>query len=153
MTYMKRAMMFNKSLPQEKVYLHFDNTGYFKGETIWFKAYVVRADYAVPTNKSKVLYVELVNPMGDVVETKKLAIQNGTAHGDIKLDSIIGNGFFEVRAYTRYMTNWGNGGIFSRVFPIFDAPQKPGDYTNLAITDFSHKRRLPNLRVGQAMSR
>ena len=152
LTYMKRAMMFNKSLPQEKVYLHFDNTGYFKGETIWFKAYVVRADYAVPTNKSKVLYVELVNPMGDVVETKKLAIQNGTAHGDIKLDSIIGNGFFEVRAYTRYMTNWGNGGIFSRVFPIFDAPQKPGDYTNLAITDFSHKRRLPNLRSNDDIS-
>ncbi|NPD93260.1 hypothetical protein, partial [Xylanibacter muris] len=34
---------FNHYFPQEKVYLHFDNTGYFKGERIWFKAYVTRA--------------------------------------------------------------------------------------------------------------
>ena len=29
---------FNKVFPQEKVYLHLDNTGYFKDEKIWFKA-------------------------------------------------------------------------------------------------------------------
>ena len=29
---------------QEKVYLHLDNNCYFKGDTIWYKSYVVRAD-------------------------------------------------------------------------------------------------------------
>ena len=29
---------------QEKVFLHMDNQCYFKGDTIWYKAYVVRAD-------------------------------------------------------------------------------------------------------------
>ena len=29
---------------QEKVYLHLDNTCYYKGDTIWYKSYVVRAD-------------------------------------------------------------------------------------------------------------
>ena len=29
---------------QEKAYLHLDNNCYFKGDTIWYKAYVVRAD-------------------------------------------------------------------------------------------------------------
>jgi hypothetical protein len=28
---------FNRVFPQEKVYLHFDNTGYYMNETIWFK--------------------------------------------------------------------------------------------------------------------
>ena len=32
---------FAEIYPQEKVYLHFDNTGYFCGETIWFKAYTI----------------------------------------------------------------------------------------------------------------
>ncbi len=32
---------------------------------------------------------------------------------------LIDNGWYEVRAYTRYMTNWDAAGIFSRVFPIF----------------------------------
>ena len=146
LTYMKRTMMFNQSLPQEKVYLHFDNTGYFKGETIWFKGYVVRADNNRPTNKSAVLYVELVNPSGDVVETRKLPVENGEAYGDIKLDSIYGSGFYEVRAYTRYMTNWGSGGIFSRVFPVFNAPKTEGDYSKMVIDSHTYIKRLPNLR-------
>ena len=45
------------SLPQEKVYLHLDNTCYFLGDTIWYKAYVVRSDRQVPTDLSKILYV------------------------------------------------------------------------------------------------
>ena len=146
-SYMKRAMLFSQAMPQEKVYLHFDNTGYFKGETIWFKGYVVRADNGKPTDMSAVLYVELVNPTGDVVETRKLPILNGAAYGDIKLDSLYTTGFYEVRAYTRYMTNWGNGGIFSRVFPVFKAPEKDGDYSKMVMDDFGYRKRLPNLRV------
>ena len=146
LTYMKRAMMFNKSLPQEKVYLHFDNTGYFKGETIWFKAYVVRADNSLPTDLSRIVYVELVDPTGDVVETRKLPVIDGVANGDIKLEGLLGSGFYEVRAYTRYMTNWGNGGIFSRVFPIFEAPKTDGDYSNMTMRKEKYNRRLPNIR-------
>ncbi len=32
------------ALPQEKVYLHLDNTCYFLGDTIWYKGYVTRTD-------------------------------------------------------------------------------------------------------------
>ncbi|MDE7118510.1 MAG: hypothetical protein K2O61_07725, partial [Bacteroidaceae bacterium] len=147
LSYMKRAMNFAQMMPQEKVYLHFDNTGYFKGETIWFKGYVIRADNGKPTDLSTVLYVELVNPSGDVVETRKLPIQEGMAHGDITLDSLYTTGFYEVRAYTRYMTNWGNGGIFSRVFPVFDAPKQEGDYSKMVMDDMGYRKRLPNVRT------
>ena len=43
--YIKEINQFNKRNPQEKVYLHFDNTGYFLGDTIWFKAYNVLAEH------------------------------------------------------------------------------------------------------------
>ena len=68
--YLQKAMRFNLYTPQEKVYLHFDNTGYFKGEYIRFKAYVTRCDTERKTDLSHVLYVELVNPSGDVVEAE-----------------------------------------------------------------------------------
>ena len=138
---------FNRYFPQEKVYLHFDNTGYFLDEKIWFKAYVMRADHAVATNLSKILYVELVNPSGDVVHTGKLRIENGQADGHIPLDNIYSSGFYEVRAYTRYMTNWGTDAVFSRVFPIFNKPQKAGDYSKPNIDEHSHLTRLPDNRV------
>ncbi|MBR3877275.1 MAG: hypothetical protein IKJ23_03740, partial [Bacteroidaceae bacterium] len=35
-----RALQVGYILPPERVYLHFDNTSYYLGETIWFKAFV-----------------------------------------------------------------------------------------------------------------
>ena len=55
-----RINLFNRYLPQEKVYLHFDNTAYFVGEKMWFKAYVLRSDNHHATDVSRVLYVELL---------------------------------------------------------------------------------------------
>jgi hypothetical protein len=144
----KNVSDFNKFFPQEKVYLHFDNTGYFKGETIWFTAYVIRADKSEPTNLSRVLYVELVSPSGDILVTHKYAISDGQANGEIKLEHILQSGFYEVRAYTRYMTNWDNNVIFSRVFPVYDEPAKDGDYSRMVIDQLSYRKRLPNYREG-----
>lgn len=145
--YIWTAMNFNKTMPQEKVYLHFDNTGYFENETMWFKAYINRTDDGKATDLSKVLYVELLNPSGDVVKTKKLHIdENGQTHGEIKLDTLFGSGYYEVRAYTRYMTNWGTNAVFSRVFPVFKAPKEEGNYSNPTIRTMLHRFRDPNNR-------
>jgi len=124
---------FNKTYPQEKVFLHFDNTGYYMGETMWFKAYVMRSDSASLGSLSRVLYVELVDPAGEVVETKKYKITGGMANGEFLLGRLHHSGFFTVRAYTRYMLNWPDEGIFSRTFPIFNRPEKDGDYSKSVI--------------------
>ena len=140
------VQQFSRTYPQEKAYLHFDNTGYFIGETIWFKAYVTRTDTDSPTDLSGVLYVELLSPAGDVVERRKLELKDGQGRGDIRLDKILTSGFYEVRAYTRYMANWGTGACFSRVFPIFDEPRKAGDYSRAAIDRSTRKHRVPSVR-------
>ena len=147
LSYLQKAMNFNKVVPQEKVYLHFDNMGYFENETLWFKAYVTRTDNGHPSDLSKVLYVELLNPMGDVIKTNKYPIDSlGVSHGDMKLDTLLGSGFYEVRAYTRYMTNWGTNAVFSRVFPVFKTPKEEGDYSDLNINSGLYKHREPNNR-------
>ncbi|MBQ3121972.1 MAG: SEL1-like repeat protein, partial [Bacteroidaceae bacterium] len=116
-----RAIMVNQLFPQERVYLHFDNTAYYLGETMWFKAYTTSglADNEKP--QSRVLYVELCAPEGYVVETKKYKLdENGRCHGEFELRKELLSGYYEVRAYTRYMLNWGEEAIFSRVFPVYD---------------------------------
>ena len=35
-----RALQVGRVMQQERVFLHFDNSAYYLGETIWFKAYV-----------------------------------------------------------------------------------------------------------------
>ena len=147
LSYIQKAMSFNKVVPQEKVYLHFDNMGYFENETLWFKAYVTRTYDGHASDLSKVLYVELLNPSGDVLQTLKYPIDSlGQSHGEMKLDTILGSGLYEVRAYTRYMTNWGTNAVFSRVIPIFKTPKTEGDYSDLTIATIPYHNRLPNRR-------
>lgn len=131
---------FNTLHPQEKVYLHFDNTAYFSGETIWFKAYVVNAS-TLMRPASTVLYVDLVSPSGVILQQQKLKIVAGQADGCIhlmdqataqarQLRGILPypSGYYEIRAYTQFMMNFSPDAIFSRVFPVYQQPEKQGNY-------------------------
>lgn len=140
---------------QEKVYVHTDNTCYFVGDTLWYKAYVVRADNLHPTDMSRILYVELLNPDGLVVERQNIVVSGkGYSAGCFALRDSLYSGYYELRAYTRWMLNFGVGhkrysvndtrlfynkqmakdyfrtysGLYSRVLPVYGKPEKPGDY-------------------------
>lgn len=140
----KNAAQFSNNYTQEKVYLHFDNTAYFLSETMWFKAYVVNALFNTPTNMSKTLYVELRTSEGYLVEGKKLRIINGVGIGEFFLPDSLPGGFYEIRAFTRAMLNFGEDVIFSRVFPIFDKASNESDYENRSMTPRRYS--IPNLR-------
>ena len=131
---------FNSIFPQEKVYLQFDNTSYYTGETIWFKAFVVNAS-TLKRAESKVLYVDLMSPTGVLLKQQKLKIVAGQADGSfVLMDGATAqarekrgvleypSGFYEVRAYTSYMLNFGDETVFSRVFAVYEKPKKEGNY-------------------------
>ena len=122
---------FGNMVPQEKVYLHLDNTSYYHGDNIWFAAYVVSAFDNRPEVLSRTLYVELLDPGGVVVERRVLPIDKGRCHGEFSLTQLpFRTGYYEVRAYTKYMLNFDSRGIFSRVIPVFDSPAVEGDYAD-----------------------
>ena len=131
---------FNELFPQEKVYLQFDNTSYYTGETIWFKAFVTSAS-TLGRAQSKVLYVDLLSPTGVLLKQQKLKIVAGQADGSFPLldgstaqarekRGVVGypSGFYEVRAYTSYMLNFEDEILFSRVLAVYDPPKEEGNY-------------------------
>ncbi len=146
---------FGTGLPQEKVYLHIDNTCYFLGDTIRYKAYVTRSDKGTLTDLSKIMYAELLTPDGFLVERQQLKMENGTAHGAFTLTDSPYAGYYEIRAYTRWMLNFGKyehrhsqytekmfynkqmakdffrdyDKIYSRVFPVFDKTEEKEPFT------------------------
>ena len=131
---------FNSIFPQEKVYLQFDNTSYYAGETIWFKAFVVNAS-TLKRAQSKVLYIDLISPTGVLLKQQKLKVVAGQADGSFPLMDgateqsrekmgVIEypSGFYEIRAYTNYMLNFNEETVFSRVFAVYEKPKKEGNY-------------------------
>ena len=134
MGYAEHVNSFGRMVPQEKVYLHFDNTSYYQGDRIWFAGYVVSAYDNRPEVYSRTLYVELLDPGGVVVERRILPVEDGRCHGEFSLTQLpFRSGFYEVRAYTKYMLNFDERGIFSRVLPVFDGPQQTGDYADMRL--------------------
>ena len=149
-----RLERFGKGIPQEKVYVHLDNTCYFLGDTIWFAAYTHRTDKDIPSNLSRVLYVELLNQDGYLMERQLVEMKNGRGHGNFALADTLYAGYYELRAYTRWQLNWGvtekehtaeaeewffsrelahdyyrdYDKLYSRVFPVYDKPKEPGEF-------------------------
>ena len=149
-----RLTRFGNAIPQEKVFVHLDNTCYFLGDTIWYAAYTRRTDKDLPSNVSRVLYVELLNQDGFLVERQLVEMKGGRGHGNFVLLDTLYAGYYELRAYTRWQLNWGvtekehsigaedwfyNAAmakeyyrdydkLYSRVFPVYDKPLEPGDF-------------------------
>ena len=152
-----RQTLLQSSLSQvqEKVYLHTDNQCYFVGDTLWYKAYVVRADNLKPTDLSRILYVELLSPDGLLVERQQIVVNpKGYTCGQFVLTDSLYSGYYEMRAYTRWMLNFNVrhhqystqdawwfynkdmaadyfrvwDGLYSRVLPVYSKPEQAGDY-------------------------
>ena len=56
---------------------------------------------------SGVLYADLYNQDGYLVERQQVELRNGQAHGSFLLPDSLYSGYYELRAYTRWMLNWG----------------------------------------------
>lgn len=101
------TVLRDKPQIQEKIYLHLDNNCYFLGDTIWYKAYVVTADDLHPTNLSKLLYVELLNSDGFVVDRQHVIVSDkGLTCGQFTLQDSLYSGYYEIRAYTKWQLNF-----------------------------------------------
>lgn len=150
----QRLRVFGQSVPQEEVFVHLDNQAYYLGDTIYYKAYMRQSD-GLPSRISRLLYVELLNQDGYLVERQKVEMTVGQGHGSIALPDTLYGGYYELRAYTRWQLNWGQTEhphtrdaedwfyskrmmhhyyrdwekLYSRVFPVFDKPRQPGRYT------------------------
>ncbi len=117
--YMNQAQTFANNFPREKAYLHFDNTSYYVGDTIWFKAYVTLAEKQTFSPISRPLYVELVDQTGHIADKQIIKLTQGEGNGQFILPPSMLSGYYEVRAYTRWMLAFNEPQYFSRTFPIY----------------------------------
>ena len=142
---------FSRVCPQERVYLHLDNTAYYQGETIWYAAYVTD-DAGIPEPASKILYVELLSPTGVILKQHKLKIVNGRCNGSFPLvdtsvkEAIdrrgatnLPSGYYQIRAYTHSMLNFDDAVMYSRVIPVYQFPKPEGNYDNPVVANYPYR--------------
>lgn len=96
--------VIDDQFPQEKIHLFFNKENYVAGETIWFKAYVFSG--YVQSNISTNMYVELYNDKKELIDKVQLPLLNAVGEGGLKLNGLVPEGIYYVRAYTKWMMNF-----------------------------------------------
>ncbi len=106
-----------KSIIYEKLYLHIDRHLYSPGDYIWFKAYLVRGLTHKPMPGYKNIYVQMISENGKVVNDRVVLAEDGVAFGDILIADSIPDGYYIIRAFTRYLENFDEESYFhKRIF-------------------------------------
>jgi hypothetical protein len=116
-----RFIQLNEFYPQEKLYIHTDKSHYLPGETIWFKLYLTDASSHEDSPHSRIVYVELADTLGMVVDRRYIPVFGGQGQGDFLLAVDFESGSWILRGFTNYMLNYSNTPLFSMEIKVMDA--------------------------------
>ncbi|MFV0325838.1 MAG: hypothetical protein ACK5LF_15905 [Bacteroides xylanisolvens] len=108
-----------RSLQQEKLYIHVDKPYYTVGDTVWFRGTLVNADTHSLVVKTNFIYVELYGQDSKKpILRKKLKRDNLCFHNNFILPDTLRAGKYTLQAYTNWMRNFSKDNFFSRSFNI-----------------------------------
>lgn len=100
----------------EKIYIRTDKSYYYPGEKIWFKGFLKYEFLNEQTMTSKVIYIDLFDYKGKLLESLTLPIDKEKTNGDIQLGEDLQPGAYMLRAYTNYSKSFAD--FFYKTIPI-----------------------------------
>lgn len=110
----KYLITYNGKLPQEKVYIQTDKTFYKPSETIYFKTFLVNATNNKMSATSDIVYIELRDPWGNVIQKREAGTIDGATNSSFYLGADVPGGIYKMVAYTNWMKNFGENNYFSK---------------------------------------
>jgi hypothetical protein len=113
-----------RSNVKEKILLQTNKQVYGIGERIWFKAYVIDSLHNRLTNKSKILFVDLVDEKDSIVSQLFLHADKLKTNGAIVLNDSSLHGYYWLRAYTKKMIDENTNNIAMRPLYVINNKMK-----------------------------
>jgi hypothetical protein len=108
----------NKPVIYEKLYLHIDREVYSPGDNIWFKSYLTNGDHHKLISDYRNIYVQLISEHGEIIDSCMMLSLNGVAANDFLLSDSIPEGSYTLRAYTKYLLNFGEESLFHKKIAV-----------------------------------
>lgn len=89
----------------ETIFIHTNGSSFVSGETLQYKIYCLKSTDKIPSNISKIAYVELVDNDKKSVFKTKIALENATGQGDYFIPTTLKTGNYKLIGYTNWMLN------------------------------------------------
>jgi len=166
-TFTAMAQLPDYTKYKEKIYIHTSHVFFQPGQDVFFKLYLVNARDQKPATLSKVAFVEVLDPSGNVVRKLTYEVTDGFTQGSYTFEDNAPGGIYKLRAYTTWMRNENDSSFFvkeltlqkviaPRVLMKLDFPKKgygPGDEVtaDYSIRNLSDQP-IGNYRAGYKVS-
>ena len=142
-----KFVRYTASNPREEIYIHTDRNEYLAGEDMWFNAYLLDRQRLKPSSKSKIAYVELLNPENRPVVQKMVWLDGGYGPGQFVIPDSLSTGTYTIRAYTNLMKNFLPDNCFIKNIHIYNA------FSSKIFKARQNSGRIPVNLTGQAQGR
>ncbi|MDN3674649.1 hypothetical protein QWY99_16530 [Flavobacterium branchiarum] len=96
----------------ETIFIHTNGSSFVSGETLQYKVYCLKSTDKMPSNISKIAYVELVDNDKKSVFKTKIALENATGQGDYFIPTTLKTGNYKLIGYTNWMLNKPTSELF-----------------------------------------
>ena len=120
--------IYQNQFQQEKLHLHFDKTVYNKGETIWFKAYLMAGDSL--SDYSRNFYLDWYDQSGLLIKHTIHPIFESSARGAFEVPTNYAGEVLHLKAYTRWMLNFEADFLYNKEIQIATTDKSIKQKTN-----------------------
>ena len=103
---------YSEEYAQERIYFHFDKNNYSPGDTVWFKAYLMKAIF--PAEESKTLYIDWTDEKGNLLRRTSSPLLEAAAIGQFGIPDDFKSTFLHVKAYTKWMLNFDTAFLYNK---------------------------------------
>jgi hypothetical protein len=102
----------------EGLYVGTDRKLYITGEQVWFKVYKFNSYTYLPSDLSKIVFVELLNSLNNPVVQLKIEAEGPSGSGHFRLPDNLESGNYLLRAYTSWMLNFPPEKFFFKTISV-----------------------------------
>jgi hypothetical protein len=111
--------IYEEQFPREKMHIHFDRTIYNKGESIFYKIYILSG--LEWTSLSRNVYVVWYDNNGNPIKQTVAPLFQSSAKGSFEVPANYKGDFIKVKAFTRWMLNDDSVFLYEKNIAINDA--------------------------------
>lgn len=97
---------------------------FFKGERLWFQAYVQNQNQRLPSTTTTNLHVGIFSEEGKEIAKKMFYVNNGVCYGDFEIDSTFVADSYTIMAWTNYMKNFKEATPFLQKITILGTAER-----------------------------
>ena len=129
--------VYSDQFQQEKIHIHFDKNAYNKGETIWFKAYLMAG--LEPSELSKNFYADWYDANGRLIAHHVFPVFEASAKGQFDIPDNYTFSSLHLHAFTKWMLNFDSSFLFDKDIII----SQPALQKNSTVTPITNLQFFP----------